>query len=164
MFNASAENLSTTIRKPLFRIAWHFWTNTKYSGEVSLIISVDIHRECFGVSELEYFLSVENIEISLYAQARQSLLLLTQGNIYNRLTFLNKYLMFSEELNELFRENWSKFLTAGYLVFWKQFPAAGYLDTSLLYCEKVNTGNDTPNPLYIIGLLQFSMILVYVRS
>ena len=31
--------------KPLFRITWHFWTNTKYSGEVSLIISVDIHRE-----------------------------------------------------------------------------------------------------------------------
>ena len=77
-----------------------------------------------------YFLSVENIEISLYAQARQSLLLLTQGNIYNRLTFLNKYLMFLEELNESFRENWSKFLTAGYLVFWKQFPAAGYVDTS----------------------------------
>ena len=43
------------------------------------------------MSELEYFLSVENIEISLYAQARQSLLLLTQGNIYNRLRFLNKY-------------------------------------------------------------------------
>ena len=83
-----------------------------------------------SVSELEYFLSVENIEISLYAQARQSLLLLTQGNIYNRLTFLNEYLMFLEELNEPFRENWSKFLTAGYLVFWKQFPAAGYLDTS----------------------------------
>ena len=38
--------------------------------------------------------------------------------------------MFLEELNELFRENWSKFLTAGYLVFLKQFPAAGYLDTS----------------------------------
>ena len=33
--------------------------------------------------------------------------------------------MFLEELNELFRENWSKFLTAGYLVFLKQFPAAG---------------------------------------
>ena len=32
------------------------------------------------MSELEYFSSVENIEISLYAQARQSLLLLTQGN------------------------------------------------------------------------------------
>ena len=54
------------------------------------------------MSELEYFLSVENIEISLYAQARQSLLVLTQGNIYNRLTFLNKYLMFLEELNEPF--------------------------------------------------------------
>ena len=69
------------------------------------------------MSELEYFLSVENIQISLYAHARQSLPLLTQGNIYNRLRFLNKYLMFLEELNELFRENWSKFLTAGYLVF-----------------------------------------------
>ena len=47
------------------------------------------------------------MEISLYAQARQSLLLLTQGNIYNRLRFLNKYLKFIEELNELFGENWS---------------------------------------------------------
>ena len=130
MLDASAENLSTTIRKPLLRIARHFWTNTKYPGEVSLIISVDIYREWLSVSELEYFLSVENIEISLYAQARQSLLLLTQGNIYNRSTFLNKYLMFLEELNQPFRENWSKFLTAGYLVFWKHFPAAGYLDTS----------------------------------
>ena len=69
------------------------------------------------MSELEYFLSVENIEISLYAQARQSLLLLTQGNIYNRLRFLNKYFMFLEELNELFGENWAKFVTSGYLVF-----------------------------------------------
>ena len=69
------------------------------------------------MSELEYFLSVKNIEISLYAQAQQSLLLLTQGNIYNRLRFLNKYLMLLEELSELFGENWSKFLTAWYLVF-----------------------------------------------
>ena len=63
------------------------------------------------MSELEYF--VKNIEISLYAHARQSLLLLNLGNIYNRLRFLDKYLMFLEELNELFRENWSKFLTTG---------------------------------------------------
>ena len=48
------------------------------------------------MSELEYFLSVKDIEISLYAQAQQSLLLLTQGNIYNRLRFLNKYLMLSD--------------------------------------------------------------------
>ena len=95
---------------------------------------MDIHRELtLSVSELEYFPGVENIEISLYAQARQSLLLLTQGNIYNRLRFLNKYLMFLEQLNELFRENWSKFLSARYLVFCKHFPAAGYLDTSYNY-------------------------------
>ena len=37
--------------------------------------------------------------------------------------------MFLEELSEPFGENWSKFLTAGYIVFWKHFPAAGYLDT-----------------------------------
>ena len=74
------------------------------------------------MSELEYSLSVENIQISLYAHARQSLLLLTQGNIYNRLRFLNKYLMLLEELNELFRETCSNFLNAGYLVFWKKVP------------------------------------------
>ena len=68
------------------------------------------------MSELEYFLSVENIEISLYAQARQSLLLLTQGNIYNRLRFLNKYFMFLEELNELFGENWAKLVCVLFLI------------------------------------------------
>ena len=77
---------------------------------------MDVHWE-LSVSELEYFLSVKNIEISLYAQAQKSLLLITQGNFYNHLRFLNKYLMFLEELNKLFQENWSKFLTAGYLVF-----------------------------------------------
>ena len=36
-------------------------------------ISVDIHCELTdSVSELEYFLSVKNVEISLYAQAQQS--------------------------------------------------------------------------------------------
>ena len=40
-----------------------------------------------SVFEHEYFISVENIEILLYAQARQSLLLLTQGKIYNRFRF-----------------------------------------------------------------------------
>ena len=86
-----------------------------------MIISVDIHREVTdSVSELEYFLSVKNIEISRYAQARQSQPSSFNPRkyiIYNRLRFLNKYLMFLEELNEVFRENWSKFLTAGYLVF-----------------------------------------------
>ena len=37
-----------------------------------MIISVDIHRELTdSVSELEYFLNVKNIEITLHAQARQ---------------------------------------------------------------------------------------------
>ena len=31
--------------------------------------------------------------------------------------YRNKYLMFLEELNDLFGDNWSKFLTAGYLFF-----------------------------------------------
>ena len=44
--------------------------------------------------------------------------------------------MFLEELNEPFRENWSKFVTAGYLVFWKQFPAAGYVDTSKILLKR----------------------------
>ena len=140
MLNASSENLSTTTRNlyleslsiseqtlnTLVRFCWQF---------VWIFIG-----SWLSVSELEYFLSVENIEISLYAQARRSILLFNQGNIYNRLRFLNKYLMFLEELNELFGENWSKFLTAGYLVFWKQFPAAGYLDT--LFNQTVNLETD----------------------
>ena len=94
MLNASSENLSTKLinnTKPLFRIAGHFWTNTKYSGEVSLIISVDIHREL-----------TQCVRTWIFSKCRK--------------------------LWELFRENWSKFLTAWYLVFWKQSPATGYLD------------------------------------
>ena len=81
--------------------------------DICLEISSDC-KYCLGF-KVEYFLSVENIEISPYAQARSSLLFLTQGNLENRLRFLNKYLMFL--LNELFRENWSKFLIEGYLSF-----------------------------------------------
>ena len=125
----SSENLSTTIRnlylESLGISKQSLNTLLRFPGFLWIFIGSSL-----SVWELECFLSVENIEISLYAQTQQSLLLLTQGNIYNRLKFLNKYLMFLEELNELFRENWSKFLTSGYLVFLKQFPAAGYPDTS----------------------------------
>ena len=130
----SSENLSTTIRnlylESLGISKQSLNTLLRFRGFLWIFI---------GSSLSDYFLSVENIEISLYAQARQSLLVLTQGNIYNRLRFLNKYLMFLEELNDLFRENWSKFLTSGYLVFWKQFPAAGYLDTSKIKIEAMFT-------------------------
>ena len=94
------------ITKPLFRIAWHFWTNTEYSGEVLLIISVDIHLELTQSSNLNIFKLLKTLRF-------HSLLLLTQGNIYNHLRSLNKYLMFLEVSNELFRENWLKFRTAG---------------------------------------------------
>ena len=69
--------------KPLFRIAGHFWTNTKYSGEVSLINSVDIHRELTLC-----------VRTWIFSAHTQQLLLLTQGNIYNCLKFLNKYVVF----------------------------------------------------------------------
>ena len=104
--------------------------------EIAHLIPLRTQDICLEISsDCKYCLwlkvaTVENIEISLYAQARQSLLLLIQGNIYNRLRFLNKYLMFSKELNEVFRGNWSKFLTSGYVVFWEQFLGAKYLDTS----------------------------------
>ena len=41
--------------------------------------------------------------------------------------------MFLEELNELFRENWSKFLTAGYLVFLQTLPGCRVSRHALFY-------------------------------
>ena len=38
-----------------FTIAWHFLTKTKYSGEVSSIISVDVHRELTQCQNLNIF-------------------------------------------------------------------------------------------------------------
>ena len=116
MLNASAENLSTTTRNlyleslgiseqtlnTLVKLWWGFVDN--FCGFSSRVDSVCQNLNIFYRCQKH----------SLYAHARQSLLLLTQGNIYNRLRFLKKYLVFLAELNQLFRENWSKFLTAGY--------------------------------------------------
>ena len=60
------------------------------------------------MSELEYFLSVKNIEISLYVQAQQSLLLLTQGNIYNRSLEITKQI--SYVLRGIKRAIWRKLI------------------------------------------------------
>ena len=60
------------------------------------------------MSELEYFLSVKNIEISLYVQAQQSLLLLTQGNIYNRSLEISKQI--SYVLRGIKRAIWRKLI------------------------------------------------------
>ena len=94
MLNVSSENnLSTTIRTLcLESLGISEQTLANYSGGVLLITSVDTGIDSVCVN-LNIF-CVENIEISLYAHARQSLLLLNQGNIYNRLRFLNKYLVF----------------------------------------------------------------------
>ena len=147
----SSENLSTTIRnlylESLGISKQSLNTLLRFPGFLWIFIGSSL-----SVWELECFLSVENIEISLYAQTQQSLLLLTQGNIYHCLKFLNKYLLFLEELNKLFRKNWSKFLTSGYqfiLVFWKQFPAAGYLDTSFKIIQTISINNYTEPSFYL---------------
>ena len=86
MLNASSENLSTTIRnlylESLGISKQSLNTLLRFRGFLWIFIGSSL-----SVWELEYFLRVENIEISLYAQARQSLLLLTQGNIYNHLRY-----------------------------------------------------------------------------
>ena len=68
--------------------------------------------------------------------------------------------MFLEELSELFGENWSKFLTAGYQVFWKHFPAAGYLDTSFVIFIHVAEAliKDTTNKI----VLSFHLLVVAI--
>ena len=82
--------------KPLFRIAWHFWTNTKYSGEVSLIISVNIHRESRLTQWVRTLTSSKCRTHWDFTLWRNSTVASTssQGNIYNHLSFLSKYLVF----------------------------------------------------------------------
>ena len=48
---------------------------------------------------------VENNENSKHAQGRRLSLLQTKGNVWNRLRFLKKHVMFLEELNRRIREN-----------------------------------------------------------
>ena len=47
-----------------------------------------------------------NIATSLYPQPLQLLLFQSQGNFWNRLRFVNKFLILFEEINEKFRENY----------------------------------------------------------
>lgn len=50
-------------------------------------------------------LSVENLEISLYAKGRRLSLLQTQGFVCNCSRFIKKYFMFLEELNRRIHES-----------------------------------------------------------
>ena len=90
--------------KSLFRIAWHFWTNTKYSGEVSSINPVDIHQELTQCVRTWIFSKCQKHWDFTLCPSLTVANALSQGNIYSCLRFLNKYLVFLKELNDLFRE------------------------------------------------------------
>ena len=51
--------------------------------------------------------SVETMKIWLYAQARRLPLLQAQSSVWNRLSFLNSFLMFLHKFKEIFRVNWT---------------------------------------------------------
>ena len=67
------------------------------------------------MSKLEYVLSVENIEISLYTLSLTVASTLNPRQFSQSLEISKQVSFFLEELNKLFRENWSQILTAGYL-------------------------------------------------
>ena len=113
MLSASTKNSCNKKLKPSFENRWGFMpTNIKCLGKVSTIICLWITRELINhvtlsVSELEYFWSVETMKISLYAQAWRLPLLQAHGSVWNRLSFLNNFLMFLHKFKEIFRVNWT---------------------------------------------------------
>ena len=91
-----------------FRIAWHLRTNVKCSGEVSMTIFFWIYPGIYPLItawlSASRRWSIENIEISPYAQGRRLSLLQTQDDVWNRSRFLKKHFMFLEELNRSIRK------------------------------------------------------------
>ena len=71
----------------------------------------------------KYYTVSKLMKTSLYAQARQLPLLKAQSSVWNRLVFLNNYLMLLHKLNEiLFRANWTWISDRlRHLVFWKPY-------------------------------------------
>ena len=94
-----------------------------------MIFFVDISWELTRRVRTQIFSKCRKSAIPLYAEARQFHLLQVPCNFWIRLSFLNKHLTFSEGFRRIFSENLRKFQTAGYLVFSKPYPAAGYVDT-----------------------------------
>ena len=113
MLCASTKHSCAKILKPSFENRLRFMpTNNKCLGKAWTIWFVDISRELINhvtlsVSELEYFWSVETMTISLYAQARRLPLLPAQSSVWDRLSFLNNFLVFLHKLPEVFRVNWT---------------------------------------------------------
>ena len=60
-----------------------------------------------SVAWCKYYTVSKLIKISLYAQAWQLPLLQAQSSVWNRLVFLNNFLMLLHKLNEIFRANWT---------------------------------------------------------
>ena len=113
MLCASTKNSCTSkILKPSFENRLGFMpTNIKCLGKVwTILLWITwelVNHVALIVSELEYFWSVESMKISLYAQARRLPLLQAQSSVWNRLSFLNNFLMFLHKFNEIFRVNWT---------------------------------------------------------
>ena len=86
-------------------------TNIKSLGKVwTILLWITwelVNHFTLGVSELEYFWSVETMKISFYAQARRLPLLQAQSSVWNRLSFLNNFQMILRKFNEIFRVNWT---------------------------------------------------------
>lgn len=110
--------------KPLFTIAWYFWTNFENACRVSTLIFVDI---ILWELTLEFTLSVETNDFTLCAQAWKFPQIQTQNNTWNYLILFSK-----QRCTILRRTAWDiqwKFCIS--LVFWKHLLVARYLDTML---------------------------------
>ena len=90
--------------KTLFRIASHFWTNIEYSRRV--LTSIFVEMILWELTpEAEYEFCVSKHPDFIYAHARKFPQPQSQNYYWNRLTFLNKDLQFSEGLDKFFLGN-----------------------------------------------------------
>ena len=108
----ASTNSCTKILKPSFENRLGFMpTNIKCLGKVwTILLWITwelVYHVTLSVWELEYFWSVESMKISLYAQARRLPLLQAQSSVWNRLSFLNNFLMFLHKFFEIFCVNWT---------------------------------------------------------
>ena len=129
-------------RRPLFRIAWYFWASIKCSGIVSLVFSEDILRELpQRVTNIFSKCRYKHCNFTLCPSS-------TAAPISKPRQFLEP-LEVCKQMSYPFlttsRRNFWKiiceFQTAGYLVLWKSYPAAGYVDTA--YDKTVSHNEET---------------------
>ena len=124
--------------KPLFGIAWHFRTNSKYSSEVSLMISVDIHRQL-----------TQCVRTWIFSKGRKHWDFTphpssTVASTFNSRQYL-QLLEIPKQILHVLRGikrsiSWKmvKISDCGISSFLKQFSAAGYLDYCLKHHQSCN--------------------------